>query len=81
MVLIGSRFNNVRRLCPLPETATELTCIAERTGGSTVLGQDFTKAQLMQLNNAGKLAEYRVIEFATHGLCPKPTRIGPSNRP
>jgi len=36
--------------------------------GSLLLGRQASKAQLMQRNKDGRLAQVRVLEFATHGL-------------
>jgi CHAT domain-containing protein/Tfp pilus assembly protein PilF len=36
--------------------------------GSLLLGREASKAQLMQRNKDGRLAQVRVLEFATHGL-------------
>ena len=55
------------RLCPLPDTAHELTCVARSLGAlesSVVLGADMTETKV----KATPLDTYRVIHFATHGL-------------
>lgn len=62
--------NNVLRLCPLPDTSVELNCISEAIGGTVYLGNNFTKSTLRDLDISGTLAQYRVIDFATHGLLP-----------
>lgn len=36
--------------------------------GSLLLGREASKSQLMQRNKDGRLAQVRVLEFATHGL-------------
>ena len=57
----------VRELCPLPDTAYELTCVAKSLGAppsSIVLGKDMTETVLKHAD----LTRYRVIHFATHGL-------------
>jgi CHAT domain-containing protein len=61
----------VRALCPLPETAYELKCIAERfqkDRRTLLLGSFASEAELRQLSADGKLARYRIVHFATHGL-------------
>jgi CHAT domain-containing protein len=57
----------VRQICPLPETAQEISCVAKsfgRKGGKLVIGSDFTEAAVKRM----PLDRYRVIHFATHGL-------------
>jgi CHAT domain-containing protein len=55
------------RLCPLPDTAFELKCIAKSLGAPTssvVLGPDMTETRVKQF----PISRYRVVHFATHGL-------------
>ena len=62
---------SVRRQIPVPETASQLCVIARETdpGGTDVyLGADASEEKLKILNKDGKLAQYKVIQFATHGL-------------
>lgn len=57
----------VRALCPLPDTAHELACVARTLGApkrSIVLGAAMTEASI----KAAELDRYRVVHFATHGL-------------
>ncbi len=57
----------VRKLCPLADTAHELTCVARSVGagpGSIIIGKDMTETAL----KAAPLDQYRIIHFATHGL-------------
>ena len=57
----------VRSLCPLPDTATELKCVANSIGAapdSVYLGDRATIASLRKAD----LEKYRIIHFATHGL-------------
>jgi tetratricopeptide (TPR) repeat protein len=71
---IGTLFKNgvvdveaVRSLCPLPDTATELRCVASSIGAapkSVYIGESATIATIKQLD----LEKYRIIHFATHGL-------------
>jgi CHAT domain-containing protein len=59
---------------PLPDTADELCAVARALGAlgneaDTVwLGARATEANLMALSRSGKLAQYRALHFATHGL-------------
>lgn len=62
----------VRQLCPLPDTAQELNCVARSLAaapGSVLLGPDMTETRLKQM----RLDRYRIIHFATHGLLPDQT--------
>lgn len=57
----------LKKLCPLPDTAHELKCVAKTFGeqASTVLlGPEMTETSL----KSSPLNEYRVVHFATHGL-------------
>jgi CHAT domain-containing protein/phage tail protein X len=59
---------------PLPETADELCAVAAALGAlpreaDTVwLGERATERNLKGLSRQGKLARYKVLHFATHGL-------------
>jgi D-alanyl-D-alanine dipeptidase/CHAT domain-containing protein/Tfp pilus assembly protein PilF len=59
---------------PLPETARELCAVAaavtslERESDTVWLGERATERNLKRLSREGKLARYRVVHFATHGL-------------
>ena len=55
------------RLCPLPDTAFEVACVAKSLGAdanSLVLGKDMTESKVKSMT----LDRYRVVHFATHGL-------------
>ncbi|MGB7916134.1 MAG: CHAT domain-containing protein, partial [Rhodomicrobium sp.] len=55
----------------LPETADELCEVAKSLKASPediFLGERATETAFKSLNKAGRLANYRVIHFATHGL-------------
>jgi CHAT domain-containing protein/Tfp pilus assembly protein PilF len=55
----------VAELCPLPDTAVEVICVAESLGGGqTMIGPFATEAILKRL----PLDQFRVVHFATHGL-------------
>jgi CHAT domain-containing protein/tetratricopeptide (TPR) repeat protein len=64
----------LRRQDPLPETADELCAVAGALGAlgqqdETVwLGSRATERSLKYLSREGKLAHYKVLHFATHGL-------------
>jgi CHAT domain-containing protein/tetratricopeptide (TPR) repeat protein len=64
----------LRAQTPLPETADELCRVAKALGAlgrerETVwLGGRASEGNLKALSRAGKLARYRVLHFATHGL-------------
>ena len=59
---------------PLPETADEVCAVADALGvvgnqADTVwLGERATERNLKALSREGKLARYKVVHFATHGL-------------
>lgn len=57
-------------LAALPDTRCELEATAAYFGpGSALrLGAEATEGDLRQMSEAGELARYRVISFATHGL-------------
>jgi CHAT domain-containing protein len=61
----------VRKLVPLPETAGELCDVARSLGStddSVLLGAAATEAALKAMSASGRLADARVVHFATHGL-------------
>ena len=61
----------VRALCPLPDTAYEIQCVAGhyKDGSKLIrLDKDATKADLKARSETGELARYRILHFATHGL-------------
>jgi CHAT domain-containing protein len=60
----------IRMQVPLPETADELCAVARdlRVSGDEIrLGARATEAEIKRLSEAGELAKYRIIHFATHG--------------
>jgi CHAT domain-containing protein len=60
----------IRSQVPLPETADELCAVARdlSVGEKDVwLGNRATEAEIKRLSEAGELAKYRIIHFATHG--------------
>ncbi len=62
---------DVRQLTPLPETADELCAIAQEfgVGGDDVLlGSRATRKAVLELNRTGRLGEFAIVHFATHGL-------------
>jgi CHAT domain-containing protein len=61
----------VRRLSPLPETAGEVCEVGLVLGGTEdaiLLGAAATETAIKRLSTEGRLAQYRVLHFATHGL-------------
>ena len=61
----------VRGLCPLPDTAYEINCVAERFKAAPPLirlAGAATETDIKALSQSGRLARYRVLHFATHGL-------------
>lgn len=62
--------DHLRSQPPLPETADEVCAVARRLGalpGDVLLGAGATETAIKTLSKEGKLAEYRVLHFATHG--------------
>jgi CHAT domain-containing protein/tetratricopeptide (TPR) repeat protein len=60
----------IRSQVPLPETADELCAVARdlNVGGDDIrLGERATETEVKRLSEAGELAKYRIIHFATHG--------------
>ncbi len=60
----------VRAQTPLPETADELCAVAHDLGagdGDVYLGASASEMGVKALSASGALAQYRTVEFATHG--------------
>ena len=60
----------IRFQVPLPETADELCGVARDLGVGDAdirLGALATETEIKRLSDAGELAKYRVVHFATHG--------------
>jgi CHAT domain-containing protein len=60
----------VRVQTPLPETADELCMVAralKADAGDIRIGARATEREVKQLSASGRLAQYRVVHFATHG--------------
>ncbi len=60
----------LRGLAPLPETADELCEIGRRLGvpkREILLGAGATEGALRELSEQGRLADYGILHFATHG--------------
>jgi len=60
----------VRQWTPLPETADELCAVGRRLGApesDIILGANATEAKLKELSGQGRLADYAILHFATHG--------------
>jgi HlyD family type I secretion membrane fusion protein len=64
----------LREQAALPETADEVCAVARSLGADEAdavwLGARATEANLKSLSRSGKLARYRVLHFATHGVLP-----------
>jgi CHAT domain-containing protein len=61
----------LRNLAPLYDTADELKGIAASLGAPAnelILGANASETAVKSLSGSGRLAEYRVVAFATHGL-------------
>ncbi len=61
---------HVRHLSPLPETADELCEVSRRLGApesEVLLGDRASEGSLKDLSEQGRLAEYGILHFATHG--------------
>jgi CHAT domain-containing protein/tetratricopeptide (TPR) repeat protein len=60
----------IRYQAPLPETADELCEVARRLdvpASEILLGADATESRLKELSVQGRLADYAILHFATHG--------------
>jgi len=60
----------IREWSPLPETADELCEVGRRLGvpeSEILLGGHATEAALKGLSEQGRLADYSIVHFATHG--------------
>lgn len=60
----------LRRAPPLPETADELCSVAAVLGAvdaDVLLGARASEVEIARLNAAGRLRDYRIVHFATHG--------------
>lgn len=61
---------HVRHLTALPETADELCEVSRRLGApetEVLLGSRASEGALKDLSEQGRLAEYAILHFATHG--------------
>lgn len=68
----------IRALCPLPDTAFELRCVAKSLGvpeSEIRLGASSTEADIKRLNETHDLESYRIVHFATHGLLAGDTEV------
>ena len=62
--------DEVRRWTPLPETADELCEVARRLivpDSEILLGSRATEAALKDMSEKGRLTDYAILHFATHG--------------
>jgi CHAT domain-containing protein len=70
---------DIRKLPPLPETADELCAVAKDIGtppDEVRLGARATEHDVKHLSEAGELARYRILHFATHGAMAGQLRMG-----
>jgi CHAT domain-containing protein len=61
---------DLRRAPPLPETADELCAVARVLGASesdVLLGARASEREIVRLSETGRLRNYRIVHFATHG--------------
>lgn len=68
----------VSSLCPLPDTAHELSCVAQRLGaapGAVHTGLAASETLIKAASATGGLEKYRVVHFATHGLLAGETQL------
>lgn len=71
--------NHIRQATPLPETTDELCAVARSLGADTDvlwLGARATEKELKRLSENGRLAQYRIVHFATHGAMAGELRDG-----
>lgn len=62
---------NIGPIPELPETRVELTTVAKSYGGSTpelLMRKEATESQVKKLSREGRLAEAKLLYFATHGV-------------
>jgi CHAT domain-containing protein len=67
---VGVDLAQVRLQTPLPETGDELCAVARDLGadvGDIRLGVRATEREIKALSSNGTLAQYRIVQFATHG--------------
>jgi CHAT domain-containing protein/Tfp pilus assembly protein PilF len=60
----------LRHQMPLPETSLELCAVANGFApvkGEVYLGNQATEANIKALSDSGRLTQYRILHFATHG--------------
>src|SRR4029434_9640673 len=60
----------LKHLAPLPETAIELCLVANSfapSKGDVYLGKEAREATITSLSESGRLEQYRMLHFATHG--------------
>src|SRR5262249_10183972 len=62
---------DLRTWAPLPETADELCEVAQNLGVDLAtdlyIGSKATETEIKRRSDAGTLAKYRIVHFATHG--------------
>ena len=66
-----SGIERIRELSPLPDTADELCEVGRRLGvpdSDILLGNRATETALKALSQRGRLSDYAIVHFATHGV-------------
>jgi len=66
----GADIEQLKHLAPLPETAIELCLVANSFApakGEVYLGKEASEATIKSLSDGGRLQQYRILHFATHG--------------
>lgn len=67
---VQADIEQVRMASPLPETADELCAVGQLLGAAEseiLLGARATEAAVKDLSHKGRLSEYGIVHFATHG--------------
>ncbi len=65
--------SEIERICPLPDTAFELECVARSLGADDRhihIRAKATEGEVKRLSRSGALGRARIVHFATHGLLP-----------
>ena len=67
----AAALDQVRALCPLPDTEYEINCIGagfNKEARLLRLQAEASEHDVKSLSESGRLARYRILHFATHGL-------------
>ena len=66
----GIAVAELKRAAPLPETADELCDVARMLGAvesDILLGARGIEPEIVRMSETGRLRDYQVLHFATHG--------------